>query len=54
MAEIVRTGQWLPGGRTAVELLGADHGAEVTLIIEDMKPGGGPRSTSIRIRRFGW
>lgn len=43
MAEIVRTGQWLPGGRTAVELLGVEHGAEVTLIIEDMPPGGGPR-----------
>jgi mannose-6-phosphate isomerase-like protein (cupin superfamily) len=43
MAEVVHTGQWLPGGKTAVDLLGVDHGAEVTLIIEDMKPGGGPR-----------
>lgn len=43
MAEIVHTGQWLPGGERAVELIGAEHGADVTLIVEDMPPGGGPR-----------
>lgn len=43
MAELVRTGQWLPGVKTAADLIGAEHGAEVTLIVEDMPPGGGPR-----------
>jgi mannose-6-phosphate isomerase-like protein (cupin superfamily) len=41
--EIVRSGQWTAGGRTAFELLGRDHGAAVTLILEDMPAGGGPR-----------
>lgn len=40
---LVRTGQWQPGGTSAVELEGYQHGSAVTLIVEDMPPGGGPR-----------
>ncbi len=43
MAEIVHTGTWLPGGRRGADLIGAEHGANVTLILADMLPGTGPR-----------
>ena len=43
MIGIVRSGQWSEGGKTAFEILGEDHGAAVTLILEDMPRGGGPR-----------
>jgi mannose-6-phosphate isomerase-like protein (cupin superfamily) len=41
--ELVRSGQWQAGGKTAVEYQGFEHGSQVTLIIEDMPRGGGPR-----------
>jgi mannose-6-phosphate isomerase-like protein (cupin superfamily) len=41
--ELMRSGQWQPGGKTAVEYQGFEHNSQVTLIIEDMPSGGGPR-----------
>jgi mannose-6-phosphate isomerase-like protein (cupin superfamily) len=41
--EIVRTGQWLPGDANAVQLEGKPHGAAVTLLLEHMPPGSGPK-----------
>jgi mannose-6-phosphate isomerase-like protein (cupin superfamily) len=43
MIDVVHSGQWLQGGKTAFEILGKDHGAAVTLILEDAPKGGGPR-----------
>jgi hypothetical protein len=43
MIEVVRSGQWTQGGKAAFEILGKDYGAAVTLILEDMPKGGGPR-----------
>ena len=41
--EIVRTGQWLPGDRNVMEVEGKPHGAKVTVLLEHMQPGTGPR-----------
>ncbi len=41
--EIVSTGQWLPGDRNAMEVEGKPHGAKVTVLLEHMPPGAGPR-----------
>jgi quercetin dioxygenase-like cupin family protein len=43
MPHVVRSGQWRPGGRQGVALIGSEHGSQVTLILEEMPPGGGPR-----------
>jgi mannose-6-phosphate isomerase-like protein (cupin superfamily) len=41
--ELVHSGQWQAGGKTGVDYEGFEHGSQVTLIIEDMPKGGGPR-----------
>jgi mannose-6-phosphate isomerase-like protein (cupin superfamily) len=41
--DIVRSGQWTEHGAAAYEILGRDHGAAVTLILEEMPEGRGPR-----------
>jgi mannose-6-phosphate isomerase-like protein (cupin superfamily) len=41
--EIVRTGQWLPDDRNVMEVEGKPHGAKVTVLLEHMQPGTGPR-----------
>jgi mannose-6-phosphate isomerase-like protein (cupin superfamily) len=41
--EIVSTGQWLPGDRNGVEIEGKLHGAKVTVLLEHMPAGSGPR-----------
>jgi len=41
--EIVSTGQWLPHDRGVVEVEGKPHGANVTVLLEHMEPGRGPR-----------
>jgi mannose-6-phosphate isomerase-like protein (cupin superfamily) len=43
MPHLVRTGQWTAGGTTGVDLIGSEHGSNVTLIIEEMPVGGRPR-----------
>ena len=41
--EIVSTGQWLPGDANVQTLEGKAHGARVTLLLEHMPEGSGPR-----------
>lgn len=41
--EIVATGQWQPGDANVVEIEGAPHGAKVTVLLEHMPAGTGPR-----------
>jgi mannose-6-phosphate isomerase-like protein (cupin superfamily) len=41
--EIVSTGQWLPGDANALSIEGKAHGARVTVLLEHMQPGTGPR-----------
>ena len=41
--EVVRTGQWLPGDRNVMEIEGKAHGAKVTVLLEHMQPGTGPK-----------
>jgi mannose-6-phosphate isomerase-like protein (cupin superfamily) len=41
--QIVRTGQWLPDDKNAAELEGKPHGAKITLLLEHVPPGRGPR-----------
>jgi mannose-6-phosphate isomerase-like protein (cupin superfamily) len=41
--EVVSTGQWLPDDRTAAQIEGKGHGAKVTLLLEHMPEGAGPR-----------
>lgn len=41
--ELVRSGQWQPGSGVSVDYEGAEHGSGVTLILEEMPKGGGPR-----------
>jgi mannose-6-phosphate isomerase-like protein (cupin superfamily) len=41
--EIVSTGQWLPGDANAAQLEGKPHGAKVTVLLEHMPQGSGPR-----------
>jgi quercetin dioxygenase-like cupin family protein len=41
--EIVSTGQWQPGDTSGTEIEGKAHGAEVTVLLEHMPPGKGPR-----------
>jgi mannose-6-phosphate isomerase-like protein (cupin superfamily) len=41
--EIVSTGQWLPGDANVQTIEGKAHGAKVTLLLEHMPVGTGPR-----------
>jgi quercetin dioxygenase-like cupin family protein len=41
--EIVSTGQWLPGDANVQTIQGKEHGARVTLLLEHMPTGSGPR-----------
>ena len=41
--EIVSTGQWLAGDANVAQLEGKPHGAKVTVLLEHMQPGTGPR-----------
>lgn len=41
--EIVRTGAFAAGGPASSELIGAEHGAAVTLLVEDLPAGRGPK-----------
>ncbi len=41
--EIVSTGQWLPGDANVQTIEGAAHGAEVTVLLEHMPQGSGPK-----------
>ena len=41
--EIVSTGQWLPGDANAKTLEGKPNGAQVTVLLEHMPPGSGPK-----------
>ena len=41
--DIVSTGQWTAKGVDQLLVEGAPHGAAVTVILEDMPPGAGPR-----------
>ncbi len=41
--EIVSTGQWLPGDANVQTIEGKAHGARVTLLLEHMPAGSGPR-----------
>lgn len=41
--EIVSTGQWLPGDANGKSIEGAPHGAQVTVLLEHMPPGSGPK-----------
>jgi quercetin dioxygenase-like cupin family protein len=41
--QIVSTGQWLPDDANVQTIEGKDHGAKVTLLLEHMPPGSGPR-----------
>jgi mannose-6-phosphate isomerase-like protein (cupin superfamily) len=41
--EIVATGQWLPGDANVKELEGKPYGANVTVLLEHMPAGSGPR-----------
>src|SRR6188768_2303795 len=41
--EIVSTGQWLAGDANMAQLEGKRHGAKVTVLLEHMQPGTGPR-----------
>jgi len=41
--KIVPTGQWQPGDANVREVEGYPHGAKVTVLLEHMQPGSGPR-----------
>lgn len=41
--QIIRSGQWTPSGQPAYEIEGEKYGAPLTLILEDMPSGRGPR-----------
>ena len=41
--EIVPTGQWQPNDANGREIEGYEHGAQVTVLLEHMPPGKGPR-----------
>jgi quercetin dioxygenase-like cupin family protein len=41
--EIVSTGQWQPGDANAVSIEGKPHDARVTVLLEHMPAGTGPR-----------
>ena len=41
--EIVATGQWTAGDNNVTEIEGKAHDAEVTVLLEHMPPGRGPR-----------
>jgi mannose-6-phosphate isomerase-like protein (cupin superfamily) len=41
--EIVSTGQWQPGDANVQTIEGYTHGAQVTVLLEHMQPGSGPR-----------
>jgi len=41
--EIVSTGQWQPNDANGREIEGYAHGAKVTVLLEHMPPGRGPR-----------
>ena len=41
--QIVATGQWQPGDHNVQQLEGKPHGAAVTLLLEHMPQGSGPR-----------
>ncbi len=43
MPHVVRSGQWTATGKVAFSTEGDEHGAAVSLILEDMPAGGGPR-----------
>ncbi len=40
---IVPTGQWLPDDANVQTIEGKEHGAQVTLLLEHMPPGSGPK-----------
>ncbi len=41
--EIVSTGQWLPGDANVQTIEGKAHGARVTILLEHMPEGSGPK-----------
>jgi mannose-6-phosphate isomerase-like protein (cupin superfamily) len=41
--EVVSTGQWRPGDANAVSIEGKPHGAKVTVLLEHMPSGSGPK-----------
>jgi mannose-6-phosphate isomerase-like protein (cupin superfamily) len=41
--QIVSTGQWLPNDSSGKSIEGKEHGAQVTVLLEHMPPGKGPR-----------
>ena len=41
--QIVSTGQWQPNDATAAQIEGYTQGAKVTVLLEHMPPGSGPR-----------
>ena len=41
--EIVSTGQWLPGDNNVATIEGKAHGAKVTVLLEHMPAGSGPK-----------
>jgi mannose-6-phosphate isomerase-like protein (cupin superfamily) len=41
--KVIRSGQWTENGKPAYEVEGHTYGAPLTLILEDMPGGGGPR-----------
>ena len=41
--DIVSTGQWLPNDANVQTIEGKEHGAKVTVLLEHMQPGTGPR-----------
>ncbi len=43
MGKVVKSGLWVPGGGTSFDTEGAEHGAEVSIILVDTPPGRGPR-----------
>src|SRR5262249_52747518 len=43
LMEIVSTGQWQPGDASGAEIEGYKHGAQVTVLLEHMPQGRGPR-----------
>lgn len=41
--QVVSTGQWLPGDANVQTIEGKEHGARVTLLLEHMRAGTGPK-----------
>jgi mannose-6-phosphate isomerase-like protein (cupin superfamily) len=41
--EVVSTGQWTASGANAFSIEGKEHGAKVTVLLEHMPEGSGPR-----------